>query len=240
MKSFILGLNNVAEGFSLLTKPGIKRYVMIPVLINIALFVCFFLVLQHFVGMANVWFNAHVPEWLQWLSAVLWLLFFISFFIIFIYTFITISNIVAAPFNSILSEKIELFITGKPLNSASLWAMFKDIPRMIGRQILVLVYYFPRVILLLILFFVPVVQIIAPLLWFIFHAWYMSLTYLDYPTDNHRIPFIGLQSWVRENRLVTLGLGSGILLISSVPFLNFFAMPVGVAAATKTWAERTK
>src|SRR5205085_4228537 len=94
------GMQCLFEGFRLITKSGLRRFVIIPLIINVLLFIGLFFLLQHFIREFNIWFASFLPHWLQWLSTVLWVIFFIGFFGLIIYTFVTVANIVSAPFNS--------------------------------------------------------------------------------------------------------------------------------------------
>lgn len=236
----ILGLHYFIDGFTLIGKPGVRRFVIIPLLINIVLFIGLFFLLHYFVSEFNLWFAAHLPAWLQWLSTVLWFLFFISFFMIIIYCFVTLANIISAPFNSILSEKIEFFLTGTSANERSVLDNIKDVPRIVGRQLTIIGYYLPRALLVLILFFIPIIQTIAPIVAFLFHAWFLTLTYLDYPTDNHRVSIQAVRAWMKERRSLSLGFGAGVLVASMIPIVNCLTIPAAVAGATKLWIEKKK
>lgn len=237
MSEMTLGIQYFFDGFKLITKPGLKRFVIIPLIINILLFTGAFFLLRHFVNEFNHWFANFLPHWLQWLSAILWVLFFVGFFGILIYTFVTVANLVSAPFNSFLAEKVELYLTGKMLEQRSLLDNIKDIPRIVGRQLSIIGYYVPRALLIFVLFFIPVVQAVAAVISFIFHAWIMTMTYLDYPTDNHRVPMREVREWMREKRWISLGFGSCILFSSMIPVVNCFTIPAAVAGATKYWVE---
>lgn len=234
------GISYFLAGFSLLTKPGIKRFVIIPLLINFILFMGLFFLLRHFMSEFNQWFEGLLPNWLHWLSAILWFLFFISFFLVFIYTFVTIANLISAPFNSLLAEKVELYLTNKVPASLGLYENVKDVPRILGRQFGILGYYLPRALLILVLFFIPVIQAIAPLIWFLFNAWNMALTYIDYPTDNHRVPLKDVRAWLKEKKFISYGFGISVLVATMIPVLNFFTIPAAVAGATKFWIEENK
>lgn len=237
MNNLVTGFSYLLSGFSLITKSGVRRFVIIPFIINLFLFLGLFFLLKHYMSEFNIWFAHFLPRWLHWLSAILWALFFIGFFLIFIYLFVIIGNIVAAPFNGLLAEKVELYLTGQLPEERTLLENIKDVPRIFGRQFSIIMYYLPRAILLLILFFIPVVQAVAALLWFLFNAWFMTLTYIDYPTDNHRVPLTNVHEWLKERQFTALGLGMGVLIITMVPVLNFIAIPVAVAAATKFWVK---
>jgi CysZ protein len=233
----VSGVHYLITGFRLISQSGLRRYVAIPLCINMLLFIGLFFLIRHYMSEFNLWFTHFLPTWLHWLSTVLWLLFFISFFLIFIYTFVTVANLISAPFNSLLAEKVEFFLTGRVPKQTSLFENINDVPRIVGRQLAILGYYLPRAIFLLVLFFIPLVQTIAPILWFLFNAWYMTLTYIDYPTDNHRIPLSDVRVWIKQRRFTSLGFGVSVLVATMVPVLNFFIVPAAVAAATQFWVE---
>ncbi|HSW70196.1 MAG TPA: sulfate transporter CysZ [Gammaproteobacteria bacterium] len=237
MQNTTNGFYYLIEGFKLLGKPGLKRYVIIPLAINIILFIGFFFIARHFFGEFDQWLLRYLPSWLRWLGSILWITFFIGFTLIFIYTFVAITNLISAPFNSFLAEKIEFYLTGKIAPERTLLENIKDIPRILARQFSLIGYYLPRALVLLIFFFVPIVQIIAALLWFVFNAWFMTLQYLDYPTDNHKIALANVHVWLWNNRLLSLSFGGGVLIATMVPVLNFFIVPAAVAGATKLWVE---
>ncbi len=234
------GFYYLLEGFKLLKQPGIKRFVIIPLLINITLFCGFFFLARHFFAEAHLWVMAHLPTWLQWLGGILWVIFFIGFFLVFIYTFVAVTNLISAPFNAFLAEKVEFHLTGKTLEEKTLWENIKDTPRILARQFSLIGYYLPRALVLLIFFFVPIIQIFAAMLWFVFNAWFMTLQYLDYPTDNHRIALTNVHAWLWQNRLLSLTFGMGILIACMIPILNFLIVPAAVAGATKLWVDRNQ
>ncbi len=238
MNQFIVGFNHLAGGFRLIAKPGLRRYVVIPFLLNVSVFILFFMLLRHYVMEFNVWFEHFLPAWLHWLSAILWLLFFIGFFLGFIYAFLVVGNIVCAPFNSLLAQRVQYELSGIKLPDSGLLGGIKDAPRNIARQLGIVCYYLPRALILFILFFIPVIQVAAPLFWFAFNAWHLALTYIDYPSDNNKVSLRDTRTWMAGRRMESLGMGTAILLASMVPVVNFVAIPASVAAATICWAKR--
>lgn len=239
MFSFFRGIQYFVDGMVLISRPGIKRYVVIPLVINILLFAIIFGVMQHYFYGLNDWLSQVLPTWLQWLSTVIWLFFLASFLLIVMVGFVVIANLIAAPFNSLLSERVAYLLTGKMPPSQGLFAMLVDVPRIVGRQLVILLYYLPRAIGLLILFFIPVVQIVMPVLWLYFNAWFMMLTYYDYPSDANRQSFSVMLASLRQQRALSIGFGGAVLFCSMVPVLNLVAIPAAVAGATKLWIEST-
>ncbi len=231
------GFHYLIEGFKLLKEPGLKRFVLIPLMINIVLFIGLYILARHFFAEFEQWLIGFLPSWLQWLKSILWVTFFMSFLLMVTYTFVVITNVISAPFNSFLAEKVEYHLTGKIFPSKTWMENIKDVPRILLRQLSLIGYYLPRALVLLIFFFVPVIHFIAAILWFAFNAWFMTLQYLDYPTDNHKIPLSHAHTWVWQHRLLSLSFGTGILVVTLIPILNFFIVPAAVAGATKLWVE---
>ena len=94
---------------------------------------------------------------------------------------------------------------------------------------------------LILLTLIPVISIAAPFAWFLFAAWSFSLEYMDSPLGNRGLLFEDVREYNRKHRSRALGLGTGVFVMTSIPFVNFIAMPVAVAAATQlTVATNTK
>jgi CysZ protein len=89
-------------------------------------------------------------------------------------------------------------------------------------------------------FIIPVVQVAAPFIWVVFGAWMLALEYLEYPMNNHGRLFPEVRQALRQRRGLALGFGAAVLLLTLIPVVNFIAMPVAVAGATKLWVERLR
>ncbi len=103
MLSFAKGFLDCFSGFTLLFKPGIKRFVLVPFFINLGLFS---LAAKLLSDQLDHWLQQLLPDWLDWLEWLIWPLFAIAMFIIVFYTFTMVANLIAAPFNSFLSAQI--------------------------------------------------------------------------------------------------------------------------------------
>lgn len=218
-------------GLKILPKPGVRRFVIVPLFINIVIF-------SLVIWFGSQWFDRFLdkvlPGWLSWAEFVLWPLFALSYFLLLFYLFALLINVIAAPFNDLLSERVEQLLLGqKNLESASSASDFlKEIPRSIGNEISKLLYFLLRSLPLLIIFIIPGLQLFAPILWFIFSAWMLSLEYIDYPCSNHGILFKQTRSTVGSKRMTCLGFGATAAVFTMIPVINFIAMPAAVAGAT--------
>lgn len=236
---FADGVHYILMGFRWLNKPGLRRFVWIPLLVNIILFSVMIYFGVAWFSLFTHWLDQFLPSWLLWLNWLLWILFAISLLIILTYTFTLIANLIATPFNGLLSEKVEVLLTGQRISEPINWLeLIKDVPRALKRQLHFILYYLPRAILALVLFFVPFIQIAAGPIWFLFNAWMMSIQYFDYPTDNHRISFADMRRLLNAKRGLNFGFGIIVMVATMIPFLNFFVMPAAVIGATILYVER--
>ena len=229
------GAGYLIQGLRLLNAPGIRPFVWVPLLINILVFSLL------------VWLGIHqferlldwlLPEssWLSYLRWLVWPLFAVSAVLVVFYTFTVIANLIAAPFNGLLAEKVEGYLSGAAPASGGDWkALVKDILPSIASELRKLSYFLLRAIPLLILFLIPGVNLVAPVLWLLFNAWYMALEYADFPMGNHGLKFGDQHTRMKKIRLTGLGFGGALTLLMLVPVLNFFAMPAAVAGATALW-----
>lgn len=245
------GFGFTLSGLKLITQPGIRRFVAIPLAINILLFGgATWYLFANFEG----WMQQLMPQlpdlpgWLSWLetiygwieTAVLWLLwplFSAMVILVIFYTFSFVANLIAAPFNSILASKVENLLRDKPIEDGPEFPTFELIKRTLGSELGKLFYFFKWWILLFILTLIPVLNVAAPFIWIVFGAWMLSLEYLDYPMSNHNKFFKDINKQAINKRSLSLGFGGGVMLLTSIPFVNLIAMPAGVAGATSLWVN---
>jgi len=231
MVNYVKGINDCLSGFILIFKSGIRRYVIIPLIINTGLFAAAIYLLSQYM---DAWLETLLPGWLSWLEWLIWPLFAVTIFLIVFFSFTLIANLVAAPFNSYLSASVEQKLTGsKPENLVN-EPIWKTVVRTVGAEMRKTLYFLMWLIPLVMLTFIPVINVVAPFAWFLFAAWSFALEYMDSPLGNRGLLFEEIREYNRNNRMRSLGLGTGVFVMTSIPFLNFLAMPVAVCAATKT------
>ncbi len=232
------GISYIVQGFHLITQPGLRLFVMIPLIANVLLFGAAFIYLYQQLGSWISDIISYLPSWLDWLSWLIWPSAIIVILMVFGFTFSIIGNWIAAPFNGLLAEKVEQHLCGKTIEEMSLVDLIKDLPRIFSRELQKLVYWLPKALGLLLLFLIPAIgQTVAPILWFLFSAWMMSIQYIDYPFDNNRIAFTSMREQLKQDRIRNSGFGAIVLFCSTVPLLNLIIMPVAVCGATAIWVD---
>lgn len=228
------GFAYVLKGFGLMWRPGIRRFTLIPLVINSLLFAAGTWAALHY---AHQWLDHLLPGWLTFLNWLILPILFIGLMIVAFFTFTLVANFIAAPFNALLAQKLETQLTGRapPEDTTPLWVM---VVKTLAAETRKLLYFALRAIPLLILFLIPVLNLAAPFLWFAFSAWMMSLQYIDAPAGNHQVEFGEQRRLLRAMPVTSFGFGAAMTGMTLVPVLNFLALPVGVCAATLMWVEQ--
>lgn len=225
------------RGFAIITRPGIRAYVVIPLLINTALFAAL-------IYFGSSWLGGLVdrmlPDWLDFLRWLLVPAFVLSALIAGFYTFNLVANLVAAPFNNLLAEAVERHLTGRsPRPAGEGWrSLIAEIATTFMAETRKFVYVAVRTLPPLLLFLVPGLNVLATVLWMLLGAWMLAITYVDYPMTNHGIGFDEVRQRVRSRSMLSLGFGAAAMTALAVPLLNFLFIPWAVAGATVMWVEQ--
>lgn len=229
------GSGYLIKGFELIQLKGIKRFVFIPLAVNVVLFsVAFYfmyLQLDDYMVSLQTW----LPESFSWLTSVLWPIALLFFIFIFSFIFSSVANWIAAPFNGLLAEKVEALLVHSHQTDGSITDIIKDVPRTISREWCKFRYYLPRAVGFFFLYwFLP---IIGQILWFLFLAWMMAVQYKDYAFDNHKINFDDMKVTLKAHKKLSYSFGITTAIFSMIPLVNLIIMPVAICGATALWVD---
>jgi len=239
-------------------KPKIRRFTLIPLSINITLFTSVIVIAYGYTNdliasLANQlehWIM-QLPNWLSWLTTlisslqwIIWPLFALSALFFLFFFFSMIANLIAAPFNGYLAEAVERHLTGETHKPTGQFTekptgnhLLKDSVVAVVHELRKIGYFTVRALPLLLLFFIPVLNIAAPIFWLVFSSWMLAVEYLDYPMSNHHIPFKLQRKYHKRQRGLSFGFGTVVALANAIPILNFIVMPSAVAGATALYCQ---
>ncbi len=235
-----MGFNYLTKGFSLMSKPGIRLWVILPLLLNSLLFIGLTgLAVSYFSG----WLDALIgwlPGWLDFIASFIWGLFALGLMFVYAYTFTLAANLISSPFFGVLAERCQQHLGQDLIEEALSWQSIKAIAsRSFVRELRKLLYFLPRaagvLLLCLALSFIPLVNLLTPVLVFLWGAWSMALQYLDYPADINRWGFDEMRHKVARKRTRALGFGGLVLMGTAIPLLNLLVLPAAVCGATAMW-----
>ena len=143
-----------------------------------------------------------------------------------------IAVIIGSPFYGYLSSRIDPPTIDSPTKVARR-AFSQELLASIKREWTKQKYVLPRLVGIFFIGFVPVVNLLAPIIWLVYGGWLMAVQFSDYRFENHGSDFPEALEKLRTNRSASIGLGVGITLGMSVPLLNFVMAPLAVVAATQ-------
>lgn len=239
-----LGAGYLVEGARLIFQPKFRLFVVVPLIVNVVIFLVLTSVAIAYFNAATGAITGMMPEW-DWLKpivgvlgVVVWVVVALVAVVLYGYSFSVITNILAAPFYGVLAEKLEQHLTGSAPPPEALVAM---VGRVIIRELIKLWYFVSRSIGLFIvcfvLGFIPLANLFVPIILALWASWCMAIQYVDYPADNHRLPFAMSRRALGDTRYSAWGLGGMTLLGSMVPVLNILVMPAAVAGGTIYWVR---
>lgn len=225
------GAGYLLRGFRLLLNPSLRRFILIPILVNLLLFIVLTaLLVQQFGYLLNL-MMVYLPSWLEFLAWILLCLVALFVVLVYGYSFSLVTNVIAAPFYGFLAERTEELVTGKKPEGETLLQM---IPRTMLRELRKIWYFVWRGLLVFLLALIPV---LGPLIVVLWAAWSMSIQYSDYAADNHQWPFRKLRQSLGSCGQSSIGFGALVMLGTMVPLLNILVIPAAVIGGTLLWLE---
>lgn len=238
MFSILSGFFLPFQGLRLILAPGLRRFVVVPLLLNIFIFAALaYLAGSHFETFMDRWLPTQ--SWLEFLRWILWLLFATAYAVAVFYGFTLLANLIGAPFNAILAARVEERLTGNRPAAAD-ESLLKALGPAIGGEIGKILYLVSRALPLLLLFLIPGLNILVTIGWVLFGFWFLAIEYADYPMGNHGLSPREQRKQLRSRRFKSLAFGAGITVMMLIPVLQFAAMPAAVAGATRLWVDDLK
>ena len=222
------GPRHMLAGFRLLLRPGVRGFMLIPLLGNTLFYSL--AAGAAFWGLDSAldrWLPANV-EWLRWL---LFPLLAILLLVAALFTFTLVANLILAPFNGLLSEHVERSLTGQAARAPDetvLAAMRRSLRQALRR----LGYVAVRMLGVFLLGLTPVVGLIALPLGLLLGAWFLALEFSDNPLGNWGWDFERQKQLMRTHRAGFIGFGLTAMGLSLIPILNFAVIPAAVAGMT--------
>lgn len=217
----------------MLTQPGLRRYVLLPVLGNIVLFaLAAVLALWGLESLLEAW----LPEQVGWLRWLLFPLLVVGLLIGSLFAFTVLANLLLGPFLGPLAAKVNERLGGEsPLPGEG---FLPDLLRDSGMELRRLGYIVLCSVGVLLLGLVPVVNLAAPPLGLLLTAWLLSMEHAAHPLGLRRMSLSDQLRFLRLNRVAVLGFGFASMGALLVPGLNLVLLPAAVCGMTLFVHER--
>lgn len=235
LKDIFLGIREYAGAASLISELKLWRYFVIPILISImtAIFIGMeAYVLSDNIGgyIAQTWGFEWGKETFATISNFIGALFVLIIGLI-LYKHIIMA--LSAPFMSPVSEKIEAHFYGEVQHKHRKTSFLDQLWRGIRINIRNLFRALLITLPILLLKFIPIVNIFSTLLVFLVQAYYAGFGNMDYTLERH-FGYKQSVQFVRKNKGFATGNGIVFMLLLLVPFVGIiFVLPLSVTAASK-------
>jgi CysZ protein len=242
MKNIISGIKAYFGAFSLISKLKLWMFFAIPMLISFITAIAVFgsaYSLSDNIGsfISKIWIWDWGKETFSTISS------FIGGLIILVIGLILFKHIImalSAPFMSPVSEKIEAHLTGIPPNSKRDTTFLQQLWRGIkvnGRNLIMeLLLTIP----VLLLKFIPVVNIFSTILLFLLQAYYAGFGNMDYTLERH-FQYKQSVQFVQKHRGLAIGNGIVFILFLLIPVIGvILVLPLSVTAASLKTVEALK
>lgn len=233
IKNIITGIKAYAGTFKLISTLGLWKYFGVPMLIS---FLTATLIgfsawgLSDNIGgfIAKIWFWDWGSETFRAISD------FLGGLTVVIIGFILYKHIVmalSAPFMSPVSEKIEQHLLGNQhthrntTNAAQLWRGIRINVRNLGMELVL-------TIPILLLSFIPIVNIVTSVLLFLVQSYYAGFGNMDYTLERHYNYEESIQ-FVKKNKGIAVGNGIVFMAMLLIPVVGIILVfPLSVTAST--------
>jgi len=215
--------------------PKLYLYLLIPLLITLAVFTLFASwgihlfqqTIVHYIPQGNAWY------W-QILSALLWIVAVLLTTVLVFFAFTAVGNLIASPFNDLLSEKTEYILNGHRDESRFTWrTFFSDAWLTMLVEFKKIVVFLLGMLLLLLLNFLPVIgSLLYAFLSIFWTILFLAVEYCGYVFTRRRMPYGMQRHIIFSNFFLFMGFGCGVFCILAIPFVQFLCIPLGVVGAT--------
>ena len=234
IKSILSGITAYSGVFGLISKLKLWKYFAVPVLISILTatiigFTAYGLSDNIGAFLAKIWLWDWGKETVTTITSIIGGIFVLVIGLI-LYKHIVLA--LSAPFMSPVSEKIEIHLNGnlkhnhrKTSFKEQLWRGIRINIRNLGKELLI-------TIPILLLKFIPVVNIFSTILLFLVQAYYAGFGNMDYTLERH-LNYKESINFVGKNKGVSIGNGIVFMLCLLIPVLGIIiVLPLSVTAAS--------
>lgn len=189
----------------------------------------------------GVFVQEYIPDqqYAGWVGKLLLAIFVVFFFLIMSWTYIIIVGIISAPFNSMLSSRIETILVGKKVEQDKS-KTFKEILSHIGQTFK---DEFQKIFFIILLTILAMVFNLFPLFYpvgMVILAILISVQFVDYSWSRNDMGFGSCVKDILKNIFPYVGAGLIFMLLMTVPIINSVVPALATSFFTVLWLLRQK
>ncbi len=250
VKSFITGFMLPIKGAQiLLSTKRSKRWAVMPLIVNIIIYIMLISIFVWLISLIKIpelswefWgsFGTWLSDIINAMAGILkWTLTMPLVFVLCYFTFTIVGMVVAAPFNDILSEKLEDQICieveqgdeepDRPLRLdmkaavISIISSFKFVVRQIFYSVLTLPFL--------------LIPFVGATMLFLVTAYFTGIGFLDVGMARNYLPYECKLPAISQNKWTIIGFGAGMEILFMIPLAGLLMLPLGVAGGTSLYCD---
>lgn len=234
---FVRGFFSVWNALRFIVKnPSLYKYVVLPLIINIVVFSgaiywgfdLFNQLLGQYVSPQDAWYWHIIAVVVEFFAAL------VSLVIVF-FAFTIVGNLIAAPFNDLLSERTEQLLRGNQINDPfSLRQLGRDLVRVMLDEARKMSIFVVLMLGALVFNLLPGIgSVIYMVVSVGLTLYFLIIEYTGYVFSRKHLGFKEQRRFIAQNRLGALGFGLAVMCLLFIPFVQFLTIPLAVVAATQ-------
>ncbi len=250
-KSFLSGWMALFKSFGLVGEnTSLIKFFVIPFVLNLIILtgVLFFTmtnvdssiegILKNFLT-GDSWYITMIKPFILIIKFLVELILFVLILVVVIFLYSILGGIVTAPFNDIISQRVEI-IKGikQEEENFSIPAAIADVILVIKNIIKMILFMVLINALLFVLNIVPFFgQIAFAFLSFLVTMFFLGFQFFEFPFERRGLTFGQKIKIAWKFKMMVVGLGSGFFVISAIPIVGFLSLNVATVGATTLFVD---
>ncbi|MDH3454830.1 MAG: EI24 domain-containing protein [Desulfuromonadales bacterium] len=222
------------------SNPRLILYILIPFLINTLVFSGAVYLGLDFFGSTVV---EYLPQGEAWYWSVLyWFLWVVAVLltaVLVFFSFTVVGNLLASPFNDLLSERTEEALSGKVNDEVFAFGrFFRDALQTVLMEAKKMWVFVVVMVLILPLNLLPGIgNSIYTLLAVSLTLFFLCFEYLSFVLVRKHQFFREQKRYIFARKFLMLGFSCGVMTLLAIPFFQLLCIPLAVIGATRLWCE---
>ncbi|MDH3998301.1 MAG: EI24 domain-containing protein, partial [Desulfuromonadales bacterium] len=222
------------------SRPRLIQYILIPFLVNLLVFSGAVYLGLDFFGTTVV---EYIPQGEAWYWTILyWLLWVVAVLltaVLVFFTFTVVGNLIASPFNDLLSERTEEVLTGIRNDEPFSFSVFcRDAWKTVLLEAKKMSLFVGVMLLILPLNLIPGFgNALYTTLAISLTLFFLCVEYLGFTMVRKRLFFREQKSFLFARKFLMFGFGCGVMAMLAIPLIQLFCIPLAVIGATRLWCE---
>jgi len=222
------------------SNPRLVQYILIPFLINTIVFSAAVYLGLDFFGSTVV---EYIPQGDAWYWSVLyWFLWVVAVLltaVLVFFSFTVVGNLLASPFNDLLSERTEEVLSGSRNDEPfALKRFFRDALSTVLLEAKKLWVFVMIMVLILPLNLLPGAgNTLYTVLAIGLTLYFLCFEYLGFVLVRKRQFFREQKKYISARKFLMLGFSCGVMAILAIPFFQLLCIPLAVIGVTRLWCE---